>query len=54
MRKIKPLHLGIITFLLISVFIGYIKSDWSIPRQIVVVTVVMYGVTIIFKRKKRL
>ena len=53
MRKIKLFHIGIIFFLLISVFIGYIKSDWGIPKNTAYITVFMYGV-LLFKRKKRL
>lgn len=55
MRKLKPIfHLGIALLFIISLITGYIRNDWKIPKNTAMSIIILYGVTIGFKKSKRL
>ena len=55
MRKLKPFfHLGIALLFIISLITGYIRNDWKIPKNTAMSIIILYGVTIGFKKSKRL
>jgi uncharacterized membrane protein AbrB (regulator of aidB expression) len=55
MGKIKPFfYVLMIFFLVVSIFAGYWKKDWEIPKNTAIVTSVLYLSTIVFLKGKRL